>query len=230
MIEIFTGNVFFGLVISFATVEFGKFLFKKFKFPIFNPFLVSVIIIIAVLKIFDIPYANYMIGGDLLRIFLGPATVVLGILLYRQIEFLKKYFLAVILGGLSGCVVSAASVIILCKLFQIDKSLILSILPKSITTPVGIELTNMIGGTESITVIAISVTGVIGGILSPLICSLAGIKEPIAVGVSIGTATHMVGTSRAIEIGELEGAMSATSIVISALITILVVPIAVKFL
>jgi len=230
MKEIFTENILFGIVISFTAIEIGKYLSKKFQFAIFNPFLISVVFVMLVLTIFNIPYKNYMIGGDILKIFLGPATVVLGILLYRQIEFLKKYFLAVILGCLAGCIVSAISVLVLCKLFQIDKGLILSLLPKSITTPVGIELANMIGANESITVIAIAITGTIGGVLSPVICSLTGIKDPIAIGVGIGTSTHIIGTSKAIEIGELEGAMSATSIVISALITLVVVPIAIKFL
>lgn len=227
---IMTTTPLFGIVISFMAIEIGKFLSKKFKFSIFNPFLISVIFVIAVLKVFNIPYEDYMKGGNLLMFFLGPATIVLGILLYKQIEFLKKYFVAVIIGCFVGCVVSATSIIILCKIFDIDKSLILSILPKSITTPVGIEVAKMLGIDPSITIVFIAITGTIGGVLSPIICKLSGIKDPIAIGVGIGTSTHIIGTARAVEIGELEGAMSATSIVISALITLVIVPIAVKFI
>ncbi|MGF6907377.1 LrgB family protein [Fusobacterium sp. PH5-44] len=230
MKDIMTTTPLFGIVISFLAIEIGKFLSKKFKLAIFNPFLISVIFVIVVLKGFDIPYDDYMKGGNLLMFFLGPATIVLGILLYKQIEFLKKYFVAVIVGCLVGCIVSAASIVILCKVFNIDQNLIFSLLPKSITTPVGIEMAKMLGVDPSITIVFIAITGTIGGVLSPIICKLSGITDPIAIGVGIGTSTHIIGTAKAVEIGELEGAMSATSIVISALITLVIVPIAVKFI
>ena len=230
MKEMLTNNVLFGIVLTFVSLEIGRYLFKKTKLTIVNPFLIACTVSILFLKVFNIPYSSYMLGGSILNVFLGAANVVLGILLFKQIEYLKRHFKAVMIGALAGCITSAICITVLCKLFGVHVSLLLSLLPKSITTPIAVEVVHMIGGIDTITVVAISVTGVTGAVVATHVLRIARINHPIAKGVAIGSASHVIGTSKAIEIGELEGAMSATSIVVCGVITLVLVPLLAKFL
>ena len=156
--------------------------------------------------------------------------MVLAIPLFQQIDLLKKHFIPIIGGGIVGAVVAILSVIILGKLLGIDHQLLVSFMPKSITTPIGIELSKMLGGIPSITVFAIIITGITGNVTAPFIYSIFRIKKPIAKGLGLGISSHAVGTSRAIEMGKVEGAMSALSIVIAGILTIILAPILNMFL
>ena len=225
-----TNNPLFGVIISLIAFEIGKFIFNKTKLAIFNPLLIATIIVMGFLNIFHITVVDYMLGGNLIVFFLAPATVVLAIPLFQQIDLLKKHFIPIIGGGIVGAVVAILSVIILGKLLGIDNQLLVSFMPKSITTPIGIELSKMLGGIPSITVFAIIITGITGNVTAPFIYSIFRIKNPIAKGLGLGISSHAVGTSRAIEMGKVEGAMSALSIVIAGILTIILAPILNMFL
>lgn len=225
-----TNNPLFGVIISLIAFEIGKFIFNKTKLAIFNPLLIATIIVMGFLNVFHITVVDYMLGGNLIVFFLAPATVVLAIPLFQQIDLLKKHFIPIIGGGIVGAVVAILSVIILGKLLGIDHQLLVSFMPKSITTPIGIELSKMLGGIPSITVFAIIITGITGNVTAPFIYSIFRIKNPIAKGLGLGISSHAVGTSRAIEMGKVEGAMSALSIVIAGILTIILAPILNMFL
>lgn len=218
------GNPLFGVIISLIAFEIGKFIFEKTKLAIFNPLLIATLIVMGILNFFHISVKDYMLGGSLIVFFLAPATVVLAIPLYQKIALLKKHWVPIIGGGIVGAVVAIVSVVVLGKFLGIDHKLLVSFMPKSITTPIGIELSKMLGGIPSITVFAIVVTGITGNVTAPFIYSVFKIKHPIAKGLGLGVSSHAVGTSRAIEMGEIEGAMSALAIVIAGILTIILAP------
>ena len=215
---------YFGLIISILTFETGIYLNKKTKLSIFNPLLVSIVLIILLLSIFNIDLKYYNQGGDLLSFFLGPATVILAVPLYNQLELLKTNYKAILIGIVTGSLSGILTIIFLSKLFGLENQLSLSMIPKSVTTPIGIEISSQIGGIPSITVAAIILTGIFGAVMGPLICNLFGIKDKVAIGIAIGTSSHAVGTTRAIELGETEGAMSGLAIGVAGLVTVFIVP------
>ncbi len=223
-------NMFFGIVISLIAFELGKIIYNKTKLPIFNPLLTSIIIVIVILKIFNIDFELYNKGGQFINMFLGPATVILAVPLYKQLLLLKKNFVPIIIGISVGSVVSVISVILLSTVFNLDKEIIISLIPKSVTTPIGVEISNSLGGITGITVMAVILTGITGAIIAPTVCKIFKINNPVARGIGIGTASHAVGTSKALEIGETEGAMSSLAIGIAGLITVVVAPICLDIL
>ncbi|MGM0548936.1 MAG: LrgB family protein [Bacillota bacterium] len=214
-----------GLIISILTFELGIYLNKKTKLSLFNPLLVSIVLTIFILISFNIDLKIYNKGGDLLSFFLGPATVILAVPLYHKIELLKANYKAILIGISTGTLTGIITIIYLTKLFNLNLALSLALIPKSVTTPIGMEISKQIGGITAITVAASITTGILGSIIGPFICKLFGIKNKVAIGVAIGTSAHAVGTSRAIEMGETEGAMSGLAIGIAGLITVFLVPI-----
>lgn len=220
----------FGLLLTIIFYNLGRFIQRKTGNPIFNPLLIAIICIIAFLSITKIPYEAYKIGGDSINFFLSPVTVVLAVPLYKQFELFKENMMEIIIGITAGVLVSFISIKILGVALNADSSLLNSLIPKSITTPMGISLTNSLGGVEAITVVAIICTGILGAIISPLVFKIGGIKHPIARGIALGTASHALGTTKAIEMGEVEGAMSGLSIGISGTLTVILIPILIKFL
>lgn len=220
----------FGLLLTIIFYNLGRFIQRKTGNPIFNPLLIAIICIIAFLSITKIPYEAYKIGGDSINFFLSPVTVVLAVPLYKQFELFKENMMEIIIGITAGVLVSFISIKILGEALNADSSLLNSLIPKSITTPMGISLTNSLGGVEAITVVAIICTGILGAIISPLVFKIGGIKHPIARGIALGTASHALGTTKAIEMGEVEGAMSGLSIGISGTLTVILIPILIKFL
>lgn len=223
--DIFTNNMFFGIFISLIAFEIGLFIYKKTKFPLFNPLLIAAILVIGFLAIFDIDFDTYNKGGQFINIFLGPATIVLAVPLYKNLPLLKKNFLPIFTGILVGSLVSILSVVSIAVFMRLDKTITVSLMAKSVTTPIGIEITNSLGGVSSITVLAIVLSGIIGAVVGPTIFKVLKISNPIAKGVSLGTASHAVGTSKALEIGETEGAMSSLSIGVAGIITVFLAPI-----
>ncbi|MBV1820908.1 LrgB family protein [Clostridium cochlearium] len=218
------------IIISIACFEIGLYIHKKTKISLLNPLLICVPLIILIISFLNISLEDFNKGGELISFFLAPATVVLAVPLYNKIDLVKKYFIPILLGVTIGCIASILSVYYLCRLFGLTKELTYSLLPKSITTPIGIEVSKLIGGIPSITVSAIIITGIIGAIISPIVCKIFNIKDDVAVGISIGTASHAIGTTKAIEMGETQGAMSGLAIGISGLITSFLIPIIIKFL
>ena len=215
-------SVFFGVFISIITYEIGVLIKKKLKLAIFNPLLISIALIIVFLLAFHIKYNVYESGAQYLSYFLTPATVALAVPLYEQIEPLKKNWKAIVAGILSGALTSALCVLAVALIFQLDHKQYVTLLPKSITTAIGMGLSEELGGIVTITVAVIVVTGVIGNMFAESICKLFHITDPVAKGIGIGSASHAMGTAKAMEMGEIEGAMSSLSIAVSGLLTVVV--------
>lgn len=222
MKEIITTNPFFGISISIIAYAIGTFLNKKTKLAIVNPLLISYILIVSTLLIFDIPLSAYNEGGNIINMFLSPATAVLSLTIYRQWDIVKKNIAAILTGTIVGSLTSILVIIFLCKLFGLDNTVTSSLLPKSITTPMAIAGSETLGGIPSLTVLAVIITGILGNILAPILIKLFRIKDPVVQGVAIGTASHAVGTSKAIEIGEVQGALSGVALTFSGLITVVI--------
>lgn len=225
MKEIFSNSIYFGIAITLITYIIGIKLKNKFKLAILNPILISFFLIIMVLTIFNIDYENYDQGGKYVSFLLTPATVCLAIPLYQQLGLLKKNFKAIIIGISVGVITSLSSILLFSIILNLDKVLYISILPKSITTAIGIGISEELGGIQTITVLSILITGITGNVIGESICKIFKIKNPISVGLAIGTSAHAVGTSKALEIGEVEGAMSSLSIAIAGLLTVVLAPI-----
>lgn len=217
-------NPLFWILITLAAFEIGIVIYKKTKFPLFNPLLIAIVLVIGVLVIFNIDYEIYNLGGKFINSFLGPATVVLAVPLYKQLNALKKNLWPVLIGLFVGSLTSIVCVIILGKAFGLDESLIASLVPKSVTTPIGVEISNSLGGVKSITIVSIVLTGIVGAIIAPIVSKVLKIKSEVAIGIGIGSASHAVGTSKAFEMGEVQGAMSSLSIGIAGLITVFLSP------
>ncbi|WP_425514932.1 LrgB family protein [Crassaminicella profunda] len=217
-------NPLFGIIISLLAFNIGLYIYKKTKLAILNPILISISIIVVILLRFNIPLEIYNNGGKLISFFLGPATVVLAIPMYKQLPALKSHMKAIIIGITTGVITSITAVALLSKLFDLEHRLKLSLIPKSITTPIGIAVSESLGGLTPIAVIAIIITGIIGAVIAPLICKTFKIHHSVAKGIAIGTSSHAVGTSKALEMGETEGAMSSLSIALTGVITVLLAP------
>lgn len=220
----------FGLLLSILAFEVGLFINKKTKLPILNPLIIGIGLIIGFLLAFDIDYEVYNKGRSVISFFLGPATVSLAIPLYKQIEKLKENGVPVIVGILAGCIVAVGIVIYLGKIFGLDEVLILSLAPKSATAAISSEISKQIGGLPSLTVAVTVLTGITGNVLGPYICKLFKIKDEVAVGIGMGTASHAIGTAKAMELGEVQGAMSSLAISVTALLTVFIAPLLVKIL
>jgi predicted murein hydrolase (TIGR00659 family) len=218
-------NPLFGVLISLTAFEIGSFIYKKTKLAIFNPLLISMILIAVLLTSLHISYESFNKGGQIISFFLGPSTVILALPLYKKINLLKNNALAIILGILNGSIVAMMSVVLMSKFFGISDELTASLIPKSITTPIGIEVAKQLGGIPSVTVVIIIITGIIGSIIVPPLLKLFKIKDKIAFGIALGTSSHAIGTAKALEIGESEGAMSGLSIGIAGIITVILAPV-----
>lgn len=215
----------FGIVLTIIFFNIGIYIQNKTKKPIFNPLLIAIVGIILFLSITKIPYDKYKLGSDSINFLLGPVTISLAIPLYKQFDLLKKYFLEIIVGIFCGVIVSLASILIIGGLTHANMEILNSLIPKSITTPMGLALTKTLNGIDSITVVSIIITGILGAIISPLVFKVGKINNPIAKGIALGTSSHALGTTKAIEMGEVEGAMSSLSIGIAGTITVIIVPI-----
>lgn len=218
--EFFEISAFAGVTLSLLAYAFGMFLKRKTHLSIFNPLLVSIAVTIVVLVIADVDYDTYNKGAVYLSWFLTPATVCLAIPLYEQIELLKKHWKAVLTGILSGVLTSLLTVFVLSKLMSLSHKEYVTMLPKSITTAIGMGVSEELGGYVTITVAVIIVTGVLGNILAEFLCKIFRITEPIAKGLAIGSVSHAIGTAKAMEMGEIEGAMSSLSIAVAGIITV----------
>ena len=221
MVDFFAESTAFGAVISILAYWIGTLIQKKWKYAIFNPMLIAIILIILFLTVLGIDYDVYNRGAEYITYFLTPATVCFAIPLYEQYERLKKNWRALLTGSLAGVLASLTSILLLSMLFGLTHEQYVSLLPKSITTAIGIALSGELGGIPTLTVAAIMITGVFGNICARALCRLFRIREPAAVGLAIGAAAHAIGTVLAREIGEEEGAISSLSIVVCGLLTVL---------
>ncbi len=225
MKELLAESIFFGMALSLICYEIGNWIKKKTGFWLANPLLIGGVLAILVLVAADIDYASYYNGAKYIQYLLTPATVSLAIPLYRQLSYLKKYPLAIFGGILAGVVTSLVGVWALSLAFGLTQEQYVSLLPKSITTAIGMSVSEKMGGIVGLTVLSIVITGVLGNVLAERICKFCRITEPVAKGLAIGTSAHALGTSRAMEIGEVEGAMSSLAIVVAGIMTVILVPI-----
>ena len=209
-----------GVVLSLLAYEIGMFIKNKTKKAIFNPLLISIVIVIVVLILFDIDYDSYNQSAKYISYLLTPATVSLAIPLYRQLKLLKQNFMAIILGILSGVLTSLISILGMSILFGLTHEEYVTLLPKSITTAIGMGVSEELGGYVTITVVVIIITGILGNIIGSFACNLFRITNPISKGLALGTSSHAIGTTKAMEMGEIEGAMSSLSIVVAGLMTV----------
>jgi len=224
MNQIFANSTAFGFVLTLIAYGIGVYLKKKLHYQIFNPILIAIVVIIGFLSFFNVDYENYNSSAQYISYFLTPATVSLAIPLYRQISLLKRNLKAIIVGILSGVLSSMVSVWGFSKLFGFTHIEYVTLLPKSVTTAIGMGISEELGGLVSITVATIIITGIIGNVFSNILFKCFNIVEPISKGLSLGTASHAIGTSKAMELGEIEGAMSSLSIVVSGLLTVIIAP------
>lgn len=221
MNELMRNSATIGVVISLLAYQFGVFLKNKTKKAFFNPLLISIILVIAFLLVFDIEYENYNHSAKYLSYLLTPATVSLAIPLYQKLELLKKNYAAILIGILAGVLTSLCSILAMCMLFHMSYEGYVTLLPKSITTAIGIGVSEELGGYVSITAASIIITGILGNIVGEAICKLFRIKHAISRGLALGTSSHAIGTTKALEMGQVEGAMSSLAIVIAGLMTVL---------
>jgi predicted murein hydrolase (TIGR00659 family) len=220
MKDAFVNSIYFGIVLSLMTYMLGVWLKKKLKWGFVNPLLISVVVIIGVLLLADIDYESYNKGGQYISYLLTPATVCLAIPMYKQLHLLKAYRKAVVFGLLAGVIASLGSVLGLSVLFGLTHQQYVTLLPKSITTAIGLGVSQELGGLPAITVAVIIITGLIGNVTAQGFCRLLRIKDPVAVGLAIGTSAHALGTAKALELGEVQGAMSSLAIVAAGLLTV----------
>ena len=214
----------FGILLTLVTFEIGVLISQKFKYSFLNPLLIGNILIVGFLLITGISLESYNVGGDYISVMLSPATVVLAVPLYRQIQKLRQFWMPILAGIFAGSLTSIGCVIFFSKILGLSSTLMLSILPKSVTIPMGSVISAQIGGIPSVTIIAITVTGITGAVTAPAVCRFCHIKHKVAQGIAIGTASHALGTTRAMEMGEVQGAMSSLSIGIAGLFTAVVAP------
>ena len=221
MNNILNSSTFFGMFLTLAAYVLAVAIKKKLKSSLINPLLIAIMICIAVILAGRIEYDTYNQGAKYISVLLTPATVCLAVPLYTQIEKLKQNFRAIMAGIISGVLTSLGSILLMAKIFGFSHEEYVTVLPKSITTAIGMSVSEELGGYVAITVTIIVLTGVFGNIICELVLKLFGIRNRVAKGIAIGTASHAIGTSKAMEIGEIEGAMSSLSIVVSGILTVI---------
>ncbi len=217
-------TIFFGAALTLICFSVGLMVQKKFKLKILNPIIISVAMIIVFLKLSGISYDNYNNGAQLISIFLTPATVCLAVPLYEKLQLLKDNFMAVMGGIIAGVAANIFTIWGICVAFNLDKTVFATMMPKSITTAIGMVLSEETGGIVNITVAMIVITGNTGYLLAETIIRLFKIKSSVAKGIAIGTSAHVLGTSKAVELGDVEGAMSGLAVAVAGIVTVIVVP------
>jgi predicted murein hydrolase (TIGR00659 family) len=218
--ELTTQSLYFGVVITLSCYFLSVKIKKKFNYVLLNPLLISMLLIIGILKLLNISYDTYNSGAKYITYFLTPATICLAVPLYQQMTLLRKHITAILVAIAAGVLSNMTLILGLSIFFKMNHQMYVTMLPKSITTAIAIGLSEELGGIPTITIAAIIITGLLGNIFAEIICKGFRITEPIAVGLAIGNSAHALGTAKAIEIGEIEGAMSGLAIVISGVMTV----------
>jgi putative effector of murein hydrolase len=210
----------FGIFLCCSTYAFGSWLNKKNGWVIFNPFIIAFIMCILFLQITGISLEHFNRGGSVVQLFLAPATCAIALSIYRQRKILGEYFLPVVLGCTVSAIVSIVASFVLGYLFGLDEVIIASTIPSAVTTPIALDIVAKQGGIQSITILCVVITGIAGAVFSPYLIKLLNITDPVEMGVAIGASSHVLGTSKAVELGEVQGAMSGVAIGIAGLATV----------
>lgn len=220
MMETVFSTPYFGLVLCIGTYLIGLWVQKKTKWLLANPLMIAVLLSIGVILLLDVPYEWFNKGGSILQMMLGPVTALLALGIYNQRTVLKEYFVPVLAGCFAGSVTSIVSVLSLCHVFGVDRAVTAALLPKSCTTPIAVSIAESHGGLAAIAAFAVMVTGIIGALCAPLFSKWFGIKDPVAQGLATGASSHALGTTRAREMGEVQGAVSSIAIGVCGLISV----------
>ena len=223
-------SLFFGAVVSLLAYEVGLMLKRRFRLAILNPLLIAVICVIGVNAVMKVDYQTYNAGGQYLSYLLTPATVCLAVPLYEQLALLKKHLTAVICGIVAGVLASMVGVLICALVFGLEHELYVTLLPKSITTAIGMGVSEELGGIVTITVATIIVTGILGSVIADGVFALFRIEEPVARGLALGNSSHAIGTAKAMEMGQVEGAMSGLAVAVAGLLTVVTASVFAQFL
>lgn len=226
MIDIVTASPLFGIVLSVGLYLLGAAFHKRWPIAIFTPLVFSIGIIIGILLVFDIPYEIYNEGGKFINLFVTPATVALAIRLEKNYDYLKNYYQSILIGITLGVLAHTIVVVLMAFLFQFNQDLFATLIPKSITTAIAVGVSESLGGISSLTVAIVVLTGIIGAVVGPPIFNIFKITDPVAQGIAMGSGSHAMGTTKAIELGEVQGAMSGTAIVVTGIIVVLIAPFA----
>ena len=230
MSDFLARSLFFGAGISLLFYEVGLLLKKRFKLAVLNPLLIAILCVMASLKVLGVPYSDYNAGAQYLSWLLTPATVALAVPLYEELGLLRKNLPAVAGGILAGTFAGLAGILLLCRVFALDHQLYVTFLPNSITTAIGMGVADELGGVAALTVAAIILTGILGNVAAEGLFRLFRIYDPIARGLALGTGAHAIGTAKAMELGEVEGAMSSLSIAVAGLLTVAAASVFAQFL
>lgn len=215
----------FPMVLTLGCYQIGLWCQKKWKSPLLNPILIGMVLVIGVLLLTGVPNEHYQAGTAHMTWLLTPATVCLALPLYEHVKTLKKSLPAILISITAGTLTSLMFVFILCRVFHLDRALTVSMLPKSVTSAFGMALSEGNGGYGALTTAAIVITGVLGALIGSVLCKLFKIKDPVAQGVAFGTASHVGGTTRALELGSLQGAVSSLSLAIAGIMTAILFPV-----
>ena len=221
MNNVLSSSLFFGVTVSLLTYWIGMLLKKRFRSPLFNPLLISVVLTILILLLSGTDYSTYNEGARYLSYFLTPSTVCLAIPLYHQLDILKRNWKAVVFGVAAGTLASLVSILLLSMAFGLTHEQYVTLLPKSITTAIALGVSTELGGIAAVTSACVVITGILGNAIAETVLKFAHIEDPIAKGLACGTSAHAIGTAKAMELGALEGAMSSLSICVAGLMTVL---------
>jgi len=214
-----TSSPYFGIALTVLAYWIGLKIQRKTGLVICNNLLVSGLLIMTTLVVFNIPYDAYYEGGGMIHMFLGPATGCMALNIYRKRDLLKRYWLPVLVGCAVSVVVSVGSILLMCRLFGLDDVMAITLMPKSVTTPIAVAISTKSGGIPSITSAMVVLTGILGNLMAPIFVKIFPNKDPMAVGIGIGSCSHALGTAKALEIGETEGAMSGLAVGICGVMT-----------
>ncbi|MDO5100955.1 MAG: LrgB family protein [Eubacteriales bacterium] len=230
MREFLQGSIYFGLVLTLIIFYLGHWLQKKTGWVWLNPILFSTVAIIAILIAGKIPYQAYAKGGSMIHMLLTPATVCFAVPLYRQVQLLKRHFRAIMTAIVGGTVACLSLISVICLIFAIEQGISASVMPKSVTTAIAIGIAEENGGIAALAVASVIITGIMGVVLANGIFKLLKIKEPIARGLALGVSAHALGTSKALEMGEVEAAMSSLALIITGMLTVVAAPLVLQLL
>ncbi len=218
----FTYSPYFGIALSIFAYYVGVKVRSRFNNALANPLIIAMIICITFLEVFNIPYEAYNLGGDIIYMFLAPMTAILAVSVYNRLEVLKKNLVPILVGTFVGSCAAIGSIYVMCNLFGLDESIRVALYPKSVTTAIALPLAEMAGGIGAVTFASTTITGFMGAICAPFLGKLFGIKDKTALGLAIGTSTHALGTTRAFQMGETEGAMSSIAICLAGVSTVII--------
>jgi putative effector of murein hydrolase len=223
MIEILDSPL-FGIVLSIATYAVGILFSRLVRHPLVNPLAIAMVLCVLVLVLFDIPLSVFDKGGSMITMFLAPATAALAMAIFRQRSVVARNLVPILCGTFAGSLASLGTIALMVDLLGLDELVLASMLPKSVTTPIALAISEQLGGIGALTVAMVILTGILGNVLAPVLVRMFRVGDPIAQGVGIGSCSHAVGTSKALEMGSVQGAMSSIAISFSGVCTVLLAP------